>query len=254
MIQLFHCTSPNVVKILIMLEESRLDYQVTPIDIGKGEHLQPEFLKVSLNAKLPAIIDHDPAGSSRPISVFESGAILHYLAEKTGTFLPKDITGRTEVMQWLFWQMANLGPISGQNRHFLTFAPKLRPEVDFSYPRERYGNENNRLYGCLNTRLSDRAFIAGEYSIADMACYPWITFAKDLEQELRDFPHLADWFTRVGERDAVRRAYMRNTEIANSCRWLGKGVEAGSTDEAAQRWEGIAANAYFKTAQEVYKA
>jgi GST-like protein len=244
MIELFHCTSPNVIKVLIMLEEADVEYRTTSVDISQGEHLLPEFLAVSLNAKLPAIVDHDPADGGEPIRLFESGAILQYLAEKTGRFLPSDVRGRTEAMQWLFWQMANLGPMSGQVRHFTRLGPRLRPEVDFSYGADRYLRETNRLYGCLDARLADRPCVAGDYSIGDMAIYPWVVLAEDLGQRLADFPNVSRWFAELGERPGIRRAYERNAAEAAATH----GWEPG-TNRAMYPWEGIAQNLFFKTAE-----
>ncbi|MGK7908790.1 MAG: glutathione S-transferase N-terminal domain-containing protein, partial [Synechococcus sp.] len=163
-IDLYYWTTPNGHKIAIFLEEAHLDYAIIPVNIGKGEQFQPDFLKISPNNRIPAIVDHAPLDGGEPISVFESGAILTYLAEKTGQFLPLDVRGRTEVLQWLNWQMGGLGPMLGQNHHFSQYAPEKIP-----YAIDRYVNETHRLYGVLNKRLADREFVAGDYSIADMA-------------------------------------------------------------------------------------
>ena len=168
MIDLHYWTTPNGHKITIFLEETGLPYRIVPVNIGQGDQFKPEFLAISPNNRMPAIVDHEPGGG-KPISVFESGAILLYLAEKTGKFLPADLRGRYDVMQWLFWQMGGLGPMAGQNHHFGGYAPEKIP-----YAIERYVNETNRLYGVLNKRLADREFVAGDYSIADMASYPWV--------------------------------------------------------------------------------
>jgi GSH-dependent disulfide-bond oxidoreductase len=168
MIDLYYWTTPNGHKITIFLEEAELLYTLHPIDIRKGEQFDPEFLKIAPNNRIPAIID-DEGDAEGAISIFESGAILQYLAEKTGLFLPSELRPRTEVLQWLNWQMGGLGPMLGQNYHFAVYAPEKVP-----YAIERYVKETARLYGVLNRRLSDRAYIAGDYSIADMACYPWI--------------------------------------------------------------------------------
>jgi len=202
MIDLYYWTTPNGHKITIFLEETRLPYTIKPVNIGKGEQFAPEFLAISPNNRIPAIVDHEPAGGGKPISVFESGAILQYLAEKTGKFLPTDLRGRTEVMQWLFWQMGGLGPMLGQNHHFRNYVGEKIP-----YAIERYVKETERLYGVLDERLADREFVAGAYSIADMACYPWIVLHERQGQNLDDFPSLKRWFETIQRRDAVERAY-----------------------------------------------
>ena len=170
--------------------------------IGAGEQFKSAFLKVAPNNRIPAMVDHEPIGGGAPISIFESGAMLLYLAEKTGCFLPKDPHGRYETIQWLFWQMAGLGPMLGQNHHFKTYAPQKLP-----YAIDRYVNETNRLYGVLNKRLADREFVAGDYSIADMASYPWIVPYERQGQNLADFPHLKRWFEAIKARPAVVKAY-----------------------------------------------
>ncbi len=202
MIELSYWTTPNGHKITIFLEEAGVPYQVRPINISKGEQFAPEFLKIAPNNRIPAILDTEPADGGAPISVFESGAILQYLAEKTGKFLPADVRGRTEVMQWLFWQMGGLGPMAGQNHHFGTYAPETIP-----YAIDRYVKETNRLYGVLNKRLADREFMAGDYSIADIASYPWIVPYERQQQNLDDFPNLKRWFHAIAARPAVQRAY-----------------------------------------------
>ena len=202
MIDLHYWTTPNGHKITVFLEEAGLPYRILPVNISKGEQFRPEFLRISPNNRIPAIIDDAPAGGGRPVSVFESGAILQYLAEKTGKFLPKDLHGRVEVMQWLFWQMRGLGPMAGQNHHFGQYAPDKIP-----YAIERYVNETNRLYGVLDKRLANREFIAGDYSIADMASYPWVVPYERQGQKLDDFPNLKRWFETIRARPAVVRAY-----------------------------------------------
>jgi GST-like protein len=179
MIELYYWTTPNGHKITIFLEEAEIPYRIVPINIGKGEQFSAEFLRISPNNRIPAIIDKAPADGGAPISVFESGAILQYLAEKTGRFLPSDLRARTEVMQWLFWQMGGLGPMAGQNHHFVQYAHERIP-----YAMERYVKETNRLYGVLDKRLDARAFVAGDYSIADMAIYPWVAPFKAQKQSL----------------------------------------------------------------------
>lgn len=208
MIDVYYWTTPNGHKITIFLEESGIPYRIVPVNIGTGDQFQPDFLRIAPNNRIPAIIDHAPADGGAAIGLFESGAILQYLAEKTGKFLPADIRGRSEVMQWLFWQMAGLGPMAGQNHHFVQYAPEHIP-----YAIERYVKETNRLYGVLNKRLADREFVAGAYSIADMAIYPWIV-PYDLQgQKLEDFPHLKRWFETIQARPAVQRAYQVAQEI-----------------------------------------
>ena len=208
MIDLHYWTTPNGHKITIFLEEAGLPYRIVPVNIGRGDQFKPDFLAISPNNRIPAIVDHEPLGGGAPISVFESGAILLYLAEKIGRFLPSDRRGRVEVTQWLFWQMAGLGPMAGQNHHFSQYAPERIP-----YATERYVKETNRLYGVLNKRLADRPFIAGTYSIADMAAYPWIVPFKNQGQTLEDFPHLKRWFEAIKSRPAVIRAYDRAKEV-----------------------------------------
>jgi GST-like protein len=202
MIDLYYWTTPNGHKITIFLEETGLRYNIKPIDIGKGEQFAPEFLAISPNNRIPAIVDHQPGDGGSPVSVFESGAILQYLGEKAGRFLPTDLRGRTEVMQWLFWQMGGLGPMLGQNHHFRNYTVEKIP-----YAIDRYVKETERLYGVLDERLADRPFIAGDYSIADMACYPWIVLHDRQGQDLDDFTNLKRWFETIQRRDAVQRAY-----------------------------------------------
>jgi len=202
MIDFYYWTTPNGHKITIFLEEAGLPYSIKPVNISKGEQFAPEFLAISPNNRIPAIVDLDPADGKGPLSVFESGAILQYLAEKTGKFLPADLRGRTETMQWLFWQMAGLGPMAGQNGHFNNYAPEKIP-----YAIDRYVKETERLYGVLDERLADREFIAGAYSIADMAAYPWIVPHERQAQNLNDFTSLKRWFETIQRRNAVQRAY-----------------------------------------------
>jgi len=209
MIDLHYWTTPNGHKITMALEEMGLAYKITPVRIGAGDQFKPEFLRIAPNNRIPAIIDDDPAGGGAPVSIFESGAILLYLAEKTGRFIPADLRGRADVLQWLFWQMAGLGPMAGQNGHFSIYAPEK-----ISYAIDRYVKETNRLYGVLNKRLADRAFIAGDYSIADMASYPWIVPHERHGQNLDDFPHLKRWFEAIRARPATVRAYDRAKEFS----------------------------------------
>jgi GST-like protein len=208
MIDLYYWTTPNGHKTTIFLEEAELPYRIVPVNISKGEQFSPEFLAISPNNRMPAIVDLKPKDGGAPISVFESGAILVYLAEKTGKFLPNGFRGRVLVMQWLFWQMAGLGPMAGQNHHFSQYAPEKIP-----YAIDRYVKETNRLYGVLDKRLSQQRFIAGDYSIADMATYPWVVPYERQGQKLENFPNLKRWFEAMSQRPAVQRAYARAKEI-----------------------------------------
>lgn len=208
MIELSYWTTPNGHKITIFLEEAGLPYRIIPINISKGEQFGEAFLKIAPNNRIPAIRDLAPEDGGEPIGLFESGAILEYLAEKTGKFLPSDTRARFAALQWLYWQVGGLGPMAGQTHHFVHYAPERIP-----YAMERYVNETGRLYGVLNKQLADRAFIAGEYSIADMACYPWIVPHERQQQNLMDFPHLHRWFTEISARPAVVRAYEIAKEI-----------------------------------------
>lgn len=208
MIDLYYWTTPNGHKITIFLEEAGLPYAIKPVNISKGEQFEPEFLKLSPNNRIPAIVDHDPADGGAPLSIFESGAILQYLAEKTGKLMPADLRGRTEVMQWLFWQMSGLGPMLGQNHHFSHYAPE-----PIAYAIERYRGETERLYSVLDHRLQQREFIAGTYSIADIAAYPWIVPHARQGITLEEFPRVKRWFDAVGARPAVKRAYERAARI-----------------------------------------
>ncbi|MCS3418977.1 glutathione S-transferase N-terminal domain-containing protein [Pseudomonas yamanorum] len=203
MIDLYYWTTPNGHKVSLFLEEAGLPYEVHPINIGQGDQFKPDFLKIAPNNRIPAIVDQNPTDGGAPISLFESGAILLYLAEKTGKFIPQDLRGRQEALQWLFWQMGGLGPMAGQNHHFSQFAPEKIP-----YAIKRYVDETARLYGVLDRRLADRKFVAGEeYSIADMAIYPWIVSHKWQSQKLEDFPHVERWFNHIKQRPATVRAY-----------------------------------------------
>jgi len=203
MIDLYYWTTPNGHKITLFLEEAALPYRLHPVHIGQGEQFEPDFLKIAPNNRIPAIVDHAPVDAGAPISIFESGAILLYLADKTGKFIPQDLRGRNTCLQWLFWQMAGLGPMAGQNHHFVQYAPER-----IAYATDRYVNETARLYGVLNKHLSDgRNYICGAYSIADMAAYPWIVPHERQRQNLADFPALAQWFERIRQRPATQAAY-----------------------------------------------
>src|SRR5215475_11493637 len=197
-IELYYWPTPNGWKISMMLEECKLPYVLKPVNIGKGEQFEPGFLRISPNNRMPAIVDPDGPGG-KPISVFESGAILQYLGRKTGKFYPKDERARVAVEEWLFWQMGGLGPMAGQAVHFRRYAPR-----QIAYAIARYTNEVNRLYGVMNSRLADREFLAGHYSIADMACIGWVRLAERQGQDLAQFPQVKRWFEAIRARDAVK--------------------------------------------------
>lgn len=229
MIDLHYWPTPNGHKITLFLEETDLPYRLVAVNIGKGEQFKPEFLAISPNNRMPAIVDHGPLDGGAPISVFESGAILLYLAQKTELFLPADVRGNTEVLEWLFWQVGGLGPMAGQNHHFSRYAPER-----IAYAVDRYVKETNRLYGVLDKRLADREFVAGAYSIADMACYPWVVPHEAQGQNLADFPHLKRWFETIKGRAATQRAYAlaadfdTNTEMTEERRKVLFGQTAAS--------------------------
>jgi GST-like protein len=235
MIDLYYWTTPNGHKITMFLEETGLAYRIVPVNIGTGAQFDPKFLAISPNNRIPAIVDHAPRDGGAPLSVFESGAILLYLGEKSGRLLPEDVRGRAEVTQWLIWQVAGLGPMAGQNHHFARYAPQKIP-----YAIERYVKETNRLYGVLDQRLADRAFLAGDYSIADIAAYPWIVPHEAQGQKLEDFPHLKRWFEAIRDRPATLRAYEKAATV---------NTQSLMTDEAkrvlfgqtARRWSAHAA-------------
>lgn len=213
MIDLYYWTTPNGHKVTMFLEEAELPYRIVPIHIGRGEQFAPDFLRIAPNNRIPAIVDHAPADGGEPLSLFESGAILLYLADKTRRFVPQDLRGRNLALQWLFWQMGGLGPMAGQNHHFSQYAPEPLP-----YAIERYVKETARLYAVLNKHLGEAAakghdYIAGDYSIADMACYPWVVPHERQRQRLEDFLHLARWFERVHSRPGTERAYARAKAI-----------------------------------------
>jgi GST-like protein len=219
MIDLYYWPTPNGWKISIMLEECALPYRLAPVNIGKGEQFDPAFLAISPNNRMPALVDHAPAGGGAPVSGFESGAILIYLAEKTGRLLPRELRERVQVLQWLMWQMGGLGPMAGQNGHFLLYAPEKIP-----YAVARYGNEVNRLYGVLDAQLArTQAFVAGaEFSIADIAIFPWIRTHKAQQVALDDFPAVRRWYDEMFLRPAVKRGLDLGKELRAS----------GLTDEA----------------------
>lgn len=208
-IDLYYWTTPNGHKITLFLEETGLPYRLHPVNISQGEQFQPEFLRIAPNNRIPAIVDQAPTDGGEPIPLFESGAILLYLAEKTGQFLASDLRTRQITLQWLFWQMGGLGPMAGQNHHFAVYAPEKLP-----YAIDRYVRETARLYAVLDRQLAGRDFIAGsDYSIADMACYPWIVPHERQGQKLDDFPHLKAWFERIQARPATARAYALADQI-----------------------------------------
>ena len=209
MIDLYFWPTPNGYKPLLLLEECGLPHRLVPVNISAGEQHQPEFLRIAPNNRIPAIVDHAPADQPEPLSVYESGAILLYLADNCGQFVPAPGRARVQCLEWLFWQMGGLGPMAGQNHHFGVYAPEKLP-----YAIDRYVRETARLYGVLNRHLAHRDWIAGDsYSIADMACYPWIVPHARQQQDLADFPHLQAWFERIGQRPATQRAYARGLAI-----------------------------------------
>ena len=221
MIELYLWPTPNAFKITIMLEECGLPYEVKYVNIGRGDQFEPEFLVISPNNRMPAIVDTEgPDGKA--ISVFESGAILQYLGRKTGKFYPRDERARVKVDEWLFWQMGGLGPMAGQAHHFRHYAPE---KIDYAY--DRYTDEVNRLYGVMDIRLRDNEFLAGDYSIADMAAYPWVRPHKRQGQDLAEFPNLEAWYIRIHDRPAVARAVVVGQEERS--KWdLGKDKDAKS--------------------------
>lgn len=209
MIDLYYWPTPNGHKITIFLEETKTAYKLIPVAIGKGDQFKEEFLKISPNNKMPAIVDHKPAGGGEPFSLFESGAILHYLGEKTGQFLPQEPKEKFRHLEWLYWQMGGLGPMLGQNHHFSQYAPEKIP-----YAIERYQNETHRLYSVANKRLSQSQFLGGDdFGIADMAAYPWIVPYEKQGQDLNEFPHLKKWFESIANRPAVKVAYEKGKEV-----------------------------------------
>lgn len=209
MIELYYWPTPNGHKIALFLEESATPYEIKPVNINKGDQFQPEFLAISPNNRMPAIIDRAPVDGGAPVSVFESGAILLYLADKTRQFIPQDLRGRVSATEWLFWQVGGLGPMAGQNHHFNGYAPEKIP-----YAIDRYMRETARLYGVLDKRLDGREFICGdEYTIADMASYPWIASHGLQKQNLDDFPNVKRWFTAIKARPATQRVYAKGEQI-----------------------------------------
>jgi len=220
MIDLYYWTTPNGHKLTMFLEETGLPYTIRPVNIGKGEQFKPEFLGIAPNNRIPAILDHEPAIGGGPLPLFESGAILLYLADKTGKLVPRDTRQRWNCIQWLFWQMANLGPMAGQNHHFGRYAPEKIP-----YAIDRYVNETSRLYAVLDKQLQDHDAIVDDYSIADIACYPWVQPERQ-SQNIDDFPNLKRWKEAIAARPATKRAY----EIAKTVN-----VAPSVNDEAARK-------------------
>jgi GSH-dependent disulfide-bond oxidoreductase len=208
MLDLYYWPTPNGHKVTIFLEEAELEYSISPVNIGKGDQFKPEFLKISPNNRMPAIVDSAPVDGGEPISIFESGAILLYLAQKTGKFWAEGVRSQTVILKWLFWQVGGLGPMAGQNHHFVQYAPEKIP-----YAIERYVKETHRLYGVMNGQLAEHEFLAGDYSIADMACYPWVVPHEKQQQNLNDFPHLKRWFEQIQSRPAVVKAYERAQDV-----------------------------------------
>ena len=221
MIDVYYWPTPNGWKVSIALEEMELEYRVVPVNIHRGEQFGDGFLEISPNNRMPAIVDHNPSDGGAPIPVFESGAILMYLAEKTGKFLPSDFRGRKEVIEWLMWQIGGIGPMFGQNGHFKFYAPEKIP-----YAQQRYNIESLRLYGVLDKRLDGLDYICGDYSIADMACWPWVITYKKQGIDLKKFPNVRQWYELLKTRPALRRGYDVGKEL---------GRPDGKWDEEARR-------------------
>lgn len=213
MIDLHYWPTPNGYKVMLFLEEVGLDYRIIPVDIGAGDQFKPDFLAIAPNNRMPAIVDHAPGDGGEPISVFESGAILLYLAQKTSRFVPAGSRGRLQVLEWLFWQVGGLGPMLGQNHHFSRYAPEK-----IEYAIDRYAKETSRLYGVLDRRLEGREFIAGEYSIADMACYPWVASHEWHHVDLAEFPNVRRWHDEIKARPATVTAYEKGKQVSEGRR------------------------------------
>ena len=224
MIDVYFWPTGNGKKITIMLEECGLEYNVIPVNIGKGDQHKPEFVRISPNSKMPAIVDADVAGD--PITIFESGAILQYLAEKTGRFMPADTRGKYEVLQWLYWQVGGLGPMGGQAHHFLRYSPKK-----IEYAMERFRSEVSRLYQVMENRLQDSEYLAAEYSIADMAAWPWVFRHDWQDQDLNDYPNVKRWFDAIAARPAVEKGASVGREWMN--------FDQQMTDEDKKRLFGL---------------
>jgi GST-like protein len=212
MIDLYYWPTPNGKKVTILLEEAEIPYKIITLNIGRGDQFAKEFLKLNPNHRMPTMVDHEPKGGGQPISIFESGAIMMYLAEKVGRFWPQDVRGKYEVTQWVMWQMANQGPKLGEFGHFSRLG---ETQGDQSYAQRRYSDEANRLFGVLNYRLYDRRYLAGnEYTIADMICYPWAAGWKGFGQTLEEFPHFKRWFEELSERPGVQRGMAVGSDMA----------------------------------------
>ena len=221
MIDLYYAPTPNGWKISIMLEEAEMEYKVIPVNLGAGDQFKPEFLRISPNNRMPVIVDSDGPGGEE-ISVFESGAILMYLGEKSGKFFPQSDKERIRVLEWLFWQIGGLGPMAGQVSHFVNYAPNF--PGDHTYSEKRYKNEYDRLLGVMNMVLEERDFLAGEYSIADMASFPWVTAYKRYEVDLDSFKNVRRWFDVIKSRPAVRKGM----DVGKENRNFGKGISKES--------------------------
>lgn len=212
MIDLYYWPTPNGHKITIFLEEAGLPYKIHPVDIGKGRQFKPSFLKISPNNKMPAIVDKDAKGG--PLAIFESGAILQYLGEKTGKFFPKNTRAKYNVLQWLYWQVAGLGPMLGQASHFIAYAPQIDAKADHTYARERYVKEGKRLLGVMDKALGKTGFLAGDYSIADMASWPWVRSFNMYGFDLAPWPNVKAWFDQIAARPAVKKALAAGEAVA----------------------------------------
>jgi GST-like protein len=230
-IELYYWTTPNGHKVLIFLEETGIPYEIRPIDISAGEQFSPSFLAISPNNRIPAIVDHAPADGGAPLSIFESGAILQYLAGKSGRFGGNELREKTAISQWLMWQMGGLGPMAGQNHHFAHYAPER-----IAYATKRYIDETNRLYGVFDRQLARSRLVAGDYSIADMACYPWIRLHERQAQSLDDFPHIKRWYAELSERAAIVRAYeiAATINIRPTVTEAGKSILFGQTSQTGR--------------------
>ena len=245
MIDLYYWPTPNGWKVTIMLEETGLDYNIVPVDIGMGAQFEPEFMKISPNNRMPAMIDHDPIGGGDPISVFESGAMLEYLADKTGQFLPTDPQGRYKVLQWVHWQMANLGPMMGNANHFKNYGPTITDLDKLEYGINRFVGEVNRLSGVMDKHLAENEYFGDDYSIADMIIWSWaMLLPRTNENTEEDFPHLMRWINQVRERPAVKKGYKigkewrdrkRTPEEEEKSRKILFGQTAKSVSDAAEK-------------------
>lgn len=241
MIDLHYWPTPNGHKITMFLEEAGLEYRIVPVNISAGDQFKPHFLNISPNNRMPAIVDHEPVGGGAAVSVFESGAILLYLAEKTGKLLPADLRGRKTTLEWLFWQVGGLGPMAGQNSHFTQYAAQKYP-----YAIDRYVRETNRLYGVLERRLEGRSFVAGDdFTIADIAIYPWIVPWKRHQQDLGEFPNVRRWFEAIRTRPATIRAYEKAQHYSNqpAVTEAGKKILFGQTAASVHAREAAASAA-----------